>query len=335
MIRCNGCCSGRRATRRTKNSGWQDRSFCTTREGLLRCVREYCGDVEPAALAKLTALPSITRCKTWTFAEQTKLTPTTNQSRWFLRHWRTGDAGDQPSRSSQLCSFLVCSSFWGINHEREVQDQQHCCACLSRRRHRTTQPKKQPRASKYISVRQATNIIEAVKFARLIGMPLAAHLTLHWSLTDAGDDPDGKLFAKVREGLHKWLHRHGIVFAGAWARERQAGGQSDVVHCHLLFHLPLEYRTGKKLLKVADAISRLVQRHGRGITDERVIKLVIHENPDGKYLIKGGGTKVWKRFRLRKEHRRSQGIIHGKRCGTTEKIGPAARARLAGERLHA
>ena len=42
---------------RTRNSGWQDRSFCTTREGLLRCMREYCGDVEPAALAKLAALP--------------------------------------------------------------------------------------------------------------------------------------------------------------------------------------------------------------------------------------------------------------------------------------
>ena len=42
---------------RTKNSGWRDRSFCTTREGLLRCVREYCSDVDPVALAKLTALP--------------------------------------------------------------------------------------------------------------------------------------------------------------------------------------------------------------------------------------------------------------------------------------
>jgi hypothetical protein len=41
---------------RKKNSGWVDRSFCTTREGLLRCVREYCNDVEPAALAKLSVL---------------------------------------------------------------------------------------------------------------------------------------------------------------------------------------------------------------------------------------------------------------------------------------
>jgi hypothetical protein len=32
-------------------------------------------------------------------------------------------------------------------------------------------------------------------------------------------------------------------------------------------------------------------------------------------------------FGIRKEHRRSQGIIHGKRCGTTENIGWAARSR--------
>ena len=41
---------------RTKNSGWRDRSFCTTREGLLRCVREYCGNIKPTAFAKITAL---------------------------------------------------------------------------------------------------------------------------------------------------------------------------------------------------------------------------------------------------------------------------------------
>jgi hypothetical protein len=152
-----------------------------------------------------------------------------------------------------------------------------------------------------------------------------AHLTIHWSLTDVGDDPNGKLFAKLREGLDKWLNRHGIEFAAAWARERQSQGQSDVVHCHLLFHLPEEYRNAKKLHKVETAIHRLVERHGRGITHERVIKLVIHKDPDGKYLIKGGGPKIWKKFRLRKEHRRLQGFIHGKRCGTTENLGSAAR----------
>jgi hypothetical protein len=91
--------------------------------------------------------------------------------------------------------------------------------------------------TKYITLRQATGLIEAVGFARSIGLPLVAHLTIHWSLTDVGDDPNGKLFAKTREGFHKWLGRRGIVFAAAWVRERQSGGRSDVEHCHLLFHL--------------------------------------------------------------------------------------------------
>ena len=42
---------------RSKNSGWRDRSFCRTRETLLRCVREYCGAVDVWALAKVQALP--------------------------------------------------------------------------------------------------------------------------------------------------------------------------------------------------------------------------------------------------------------------------------------
>ena len=184
-------------------------------------------------------------------------------------------------------------------------------------------------------MRQATNIIEAVKFAKLIGLPLVAHLTIHWSLTDVGDDPDGKLFAKVREGLDKWLHRHGIVFAGHGRASANREGNRMWCTATCSSTCRWIFAPGKKLRQVEAAILRLVKRHGRGVSTSDAIKLVIHDNPDGKYLIKGGGTKVWKRFRLRKEHRRSQGLIYGKRCGTTENIGPAARARLAEERLHA
>jgi hypothetical protein len=197
-----------------------------------------------------------------------------------------------------------------------------------------TKPKRQPRATKRIAMRQATNVIEAVRFAKSISLPLVAHLTIHWSLTNAGDDPDGKLFAKVREGLDKWLSRHGVELAGVWARERQAGGQSDVVHCHLLFHLPVGFRGGKKLRQVEEAILRLVERHGCGVWGDNAVDLRLHDNPDGKYLIKGGGSKVWKRFRLRNEHRRAQGLIFGKRCGTTENIGAAARSAKRSQQHH-
>jgi hypothetical protein len=47
----------RKGNPRKKNSGWKDRSFCTTRDALLRCVHEYCGEVEQSALADLQALP--------------------------------------------------------------------------------------------------------------------------------------------------------------------------------------------------------------------------------------------------------------------------------------
>jgi hypothetical protein len=128
--------------------------------------------------------------------------------------------------------------------------------------------------TRYITIPQATNIIEAVDFAKFIGLPLVAHLTIHWAYTDVGDDPDGKLFAKVREGLDKWLRRQGIVFAAAWSRERMSRGQAEVVHCHLLFHLSVEYCTKRKL-QVEAVIFRLIKRHGRGYWADEVIKLVI------------------------------------------------------------
>jgi hypothetical protein len=40
-----------------KSSGWKNRSYCVTREGLLCCIREYCGEVDAAALAIIQALP--------------------------------------------------------------------------------------------------------------------------------------------------------------------------------------------------------------------------------------------------------------------------------------
>jgi len=42
---------------REKNSGWRNRSFCTTREGLLRCIREYSGEIDADACAELRRLP--------------------------------------------------------------------------------------------------------------------------------------------------------------------------------------------------------------------------------------------------------------------------------------
>jgi hypothetical protein len=167
---------------------------------------------------------------------------------------------------------------------------------LKQRRHRG---RDRTHGSKHISLPQAANIIEAVNFAKSIDLPLVAHLTIHWSGTIAFDDHDGTRFAKVREGLNKILFRRGIPAAWVWCRECKA--HTDIVHSHLLFYLPSEYRSGAKLAEIEAHLERLVDRHGDGILGEFAVKLEIWPDPDGLYLIKGGGPRVWAQFpRIRK-----------------------------------
>ena len=42
---------------RKKSTGWAGRSFCRTREALLRCIRQSCGELDHSALEKIKALP--------------------------------------------------------------------------------------------------------------------------------------------------------------------------------------------------------------------------------------------------------------------------------------
>jgi len=178
-------------------------------------------------------------------------------------------------------------------------------------------------------MRQATNLMEAVTFAREIGTSLNAHATIHWAGTKVGDDPDGRLFAKVREGFDKWLKRHGFLggLTAIWVRERLSGGSAEVVHCHMLFHLSRPFTYGRKRIEVERELEALIDRHGDGNYADYTLKLTFPPNPNGVYLLKGGGPDVWRRFAMPKPWRKSQGLVKGKRCGTTENIGPAARRR--------
>ena len=91
----------RKGNPRTRNSGWQDRSFCTTRKGLLRCVCEYCGDVEPAALAKLAALPEHYEMQNLD-VRGTDQAHANSQPKPLVSEALEGcEPGDQPPRNSQ------------------------------------------------------------------------------------------------------------------------------------------------------------------------------------------------------------------------------------------
>ena len=66
---------------------------------------------------------------------------------------------------------------------------------------------------------------------------------------------------------------------------------------------------------MVSALERLVDRHGGGHYADYIVKLTFPRNPNGVYLIKGEGPKVWRVFGLPRNWRKLQGIIHGKGGG--------------------
>lgn len=108
-------------------------------------------------------------------------------------------------------------------------------------------------------------------------------------------------------------------------RERLSGGSADATHCHMLFHLPHPYTGGRKRKRVEEALDRLIDKHGDGNYADYTLKLTFPNNPNGVYLLKGGEPEVWHEFDVPRCWRKPQGVIEGKRCGTTENIGASAR----------
>ena len=127
--------------------------------------------------------------------------------------------------------------------------------------------------------------------------------------------------------------------------------EAEVEHAHILFHLPDDWLKGAKLasvnggvqggvelLQLEAALSRIVRGCSGGL-DHYAVKLKIPTdggNPgpyngrsyDGIYLLKSGGKQAWKLFpRIKKDWRKPQGVIFGKRCGCTQNLGPTARRR--------
>ena len=123
-----------------------------------------------------------------------------------------------------------------------------------------------PRATKRINTREAENLISTVAFAHEICTPTNAHATIQRVGISIGDDPDGSLFARVREGFDEWLNRQDIPggLTCLWMRERLTGASAEVVHCHMLFHLAHPFQHGKNWLQVTRALERLIDRLGCG-----------------------------------------------------------------------
>ena len=147
----------------------------------------------------------------------------------------------------------------------------------------------------------------------------------------------------MRHLLDKRLKRQNIPdgLTAIWVRERHRNKRtsrlSEVVHSHLLLHLPSHFGRSPYREAFLQAVEELVNLVGGGNLDDRTLKLTFPNIPDGKYFLKGATRAVWDRFNLPDNWRskRGEGIIQGKRCGTTQNIGPTARRRWLEQQGHA
>jgi hypothetical protein len=324
MARCSGSYSVGKAINATKtlagkgahSAEHEKACFAASGSTAARFPSRLSPNFRPSQFGISTGTAKLTS-KTWMLSERTLIERMSNEMRRF-----PGVTGPRESdNQAPWAGDALNPSCWVWNNEggNEGGNEGDTETRSTRKRHR----------SENITLRQATNLTSALHFARKIGTPLNVHATIHWCGTAKRNDPDGSLFARVREGFDKWLTRSGVPggLTCVWVRERNLGGCGDGEHCHMLFHLAHPFFRGRKYKEVLRSLERLVARHGGGNYASYTVNLKVHLNPDGVYLLKGGGPEVWRRFAVPMEWRTSQGIIFGKRCGTTENIGSAARSR--------
>jgi hypothetical protein len=167
-----------------------------------------------------------------------------------------------------------------------------------------------------IAAAAAANLHAAIAFAAAIGTPLTEFVTIYWGVVPTLDRSlhrQGRLIERAA----KWLGRRGVPLAYVWVLEQPAGGAP---HSHLLLHVPPEHRMAFRKKLHADWTG--AGRRPGLVACRRIYDLQGME----AYLMKGADPE---RVAALGIVSRPQGTITGKRCGTSESLGRAARDRHA------
>lgn len=190
------------------------------------------------------------------------------------------------------------------------------------------------RQSKAISTCQIIELRAAARHAREIGLPFTRMITIHWEAAGVPLKSMAKGTGRFIELLTKALARHGCQTTVLWVHEN---GEGKGAHCHLLAHIPGE---------MVSRVTRLQRGWLRRITEQPYKRRVIHSKPIGGrlgdelanpahhainlevalgYVLKGASEEAAECFGL--DRLEPGGLVIGKRCGTSQNIGKAARKR--------
>ena len=171
---------------------------------------------------------------------------------------------------------------------------------------------------------RARNLLSATDFAASMGRGLNTAVDINWSRTTARDDLHGQRLAAWRKAAGRFLRKNGAGgLTCTWVRERPTSPIARP-NAHLNCHIPTS---------LFDAFVKSVHRFlPPGCTacgsDAIYVQAIGSTGEDhrrrSEYLLKGAHVRA--RLPIKRK-RIPQGRILGKRCGTSEDIGLAARLR--------
>jgi hypothetical protein len=192
------------------------------------------------------------------------------------------------------------------------------------------------RESHAITAAQIGNLKAAKRHAEMIGLPFTRMTSIHWEAAGVPLEGMSKATGHFTDLLTKALKRRGAATAWLWVHENAPGeGHDKGGHCHLLFHVPAD---------LVPVVTGLQRGWLRRITGQPYRARVIHSKPIGgrlgleagnpdlhavnlevalAYILKGASPDAASQFGA--ERLKPGGRVIGKRCGTSQNIGAAAR----------
>lgn len=186
------------------------------------------------------------------------------------------------------------------------------------------------RTSSHLTLKQCLELLEAADHATRLGLPFNRHWTVHYQKAGIAEADAMRFIGKLLKLLSDFASARNAQRAAIWARE---GGPSKGGHVHILLHVPAALRlTGKtrRWVRLAGGTAK------RGVSFIRSVAGNVSA-AEGQsehywhnaevvrcYLLKGADEMAGEALGLEVA---DQGIVIGKRCGTTQNIGKAARER--------
>lgn len=182
------------------------------------------------------------------------------------------------------------------------------------------------KARRQINLVSAENAIQAVGYADQIGLFLNRHMTISWEHAQCiGRVQD--IQGVFLERFSKWIRYHGGIPAYIWSIEN---GPVLGHHSHIFCHVPLDLARGFKKMVPAwidgdvdqDGATKTFKvttiKYGAGVNRLNRLKGVM------RYILKGLEEDAALLLGIEPRYDKA-GVVTGKRIGTSENIGRAAR----------